>query len=258
MGDQTVFDDEPTTPQESTPPTTPVNTQTDPFVDKLMAIKNEKGEPKYKSVDDALVALANSQQFIETLKAEKRTIEEQLHAEKAERQRLGNIDDFVQKLNPNAKPNQPPETPAKENGLSEERVAQLLEAQLQKREYDSLMQRNLETVIGQLKEAYGDQATDHIRKRASELNTTPAALKDLARSNPLVAMTLLGGASAKPSPHPSQPSLVKPSINATDPNPRPVVEQGKGATRGGLSNKELAERFKQSKAFTNKRIGLEA
>jgi hypothetical protein len=255
MSDQTVFDD---TTKPIIPPTTPVTTQTDPFVDKLMLIKNEKGEPKYKTVDDALVALYNSQEFIETLKTEKRQLEEQFQIVKAEKDKLGSIDDFVQRLNPNAKPTQPPATPAKEDGLSEERVAQLLETTLQKREREALMQQNLNTVVGQLAQTHGDKTKDFIRKRAEELSTTPAALKELAMSNPTMAMTLLSGASIKQAPTPSQPSIVKPSQDLTDPNPRPLAEQGKGITRGGLSNKELAERFKKSKEFTNKRIGLEA
>lgn len=253
--DQTMFDDE---NKQEIPPTTPVTPQTDPFVDKLMLIKNEKGEPKYKTVDDALVALAHSQKFIEDLKAEKRATEEALAAERAEREKLGNIDEFVKKLNPNAKPTQPPATPANEDGLSEERVAQLLETTLQKREREKLMQNNLATVQEQIAATHGEKATDFIRNRAKELNTTPAALKELAMTNPTMAMTLLGGGSAKPNPTPSQPSLTKPAIAPKDANVPPRVELGKGVTRGGLSNKELAERFRQSKEFTNKRIGLES
>lgn len=248
MSDQTMFN-EPTQTQA-----TPVTSQSDPFVDKLMAIRNENGEPKYKSVEAALDALAESQRFIETLKSEKRTVEEQLEAEKAERQKMGNIEDFVKKISPNAQPSPAPVTAGNAQGLSEERVAQLFQEQLQARERETTAQRNLDTVVSTLAQMHGDKASAFITQKAQELNTTPAALKELAKSNPTMALTLLGGAVVKTNASPSQSSIVKPS-NPSDPNPKPTYERG--IARGGLSNKELLERFNASKAYTNKRIGLE-
>jgi hypothetical protein len=95
----------------------------------------------------------------------------------------------------------------------------------------------------------------HISQKAKELNTTPAALKELAKTNPTMALTLLSAGSVKSVSLPSQSSVIKPITPNVD-NPRPVVERG--AARGGFSNKELAEMFNKSKAFTNKRLGLES
>ena len=234
------------------PAVTPANPQSNPFVDKLMAIRNEKGEPKYKSVEDALDALAASQQFIETLKTEKRTVQEQLDAASAELAKRDTLEDFVQKLKPTATPAAPTETPTPDAGMSEEKVTQLLETTLEKRERQAVEQRNLETVVGSLQEKHGDKAVEFIKQRANELQTTPAALKELAKANPTMALTLLGGDGKKVSASPSQPSLV-----GSPPNPNPVAPQKSGLARGGYSNKELAEAFKASRAETNKRLGLE-
>ena len=249
MSDPTIFDDG--TNQPTPVVTTPVS-QSNPFVDKLMAIRNEKGEAKYKSVEDALDALAASQQFIETLKTEKKTVQEQLDAASAELAKRATLEDFVNKLKPTAAPATPSATPSTDAGLSEERVAQLLENTLQKREREAAEQRNLDGVVGKLSEQHGDKAVEFIKQRATELNTTPAALKELAKANPTMALTLLGAGSVKTNVSPSQPSLngVPKTLSADD---KPKV----GLARGGYSNKELAEHFQRSKVQTNKRLGLE-
>lgn len=249
MSDQTIFDDETNT--NSPAETKPVS-QSNPFVDKLMAIRNEKGEPKYKSVEDALDALAASQQFIETLKGEKKPLQEEVEALRAELAKRATLEDFVNKLKPTATPATPSETPSTDAGLSEEKVTQLLENTLEKRERVAAEQRNLDSVVGKLSEQHGDKAVEFIKQRAAELNTTPAALKELAKANPTMALTLLGGGSVKPNASPSQPSLNGvPRTSNADEKPKA------GLARGGYSNKELAEHFNKSKAITNKRLGLE-
>ena len=48
------------------------------FTDLLAGIKNERGEQKFKSVEDLINGYTASQEFIGTLKGEKSTIESQL------------------------------------------------------------------------------------------------------------------------------------------------------------------------------------
>lgn len=251
MSDQTMFDGT-NTQQQATPANT---SQSDPFVDKLMAIRNENGEPKYKTVESALDALAASQSFIETLKQEKKAVEEERDRIAAERNQLGNIDDFVKKLSPNTQSQNPSATPTNTQGLSEERVAQLLQETLKTRDMAAEQQRNLDAVVGALSQVHGDKASLYISQKAKELNTTPAALKELAKANPTMALTLLGAGNVKTVVSPSQPSVIRP-ITQVDDNPRPVFERG--VSRGGFSNRELLDMFNKSKAYTNKRIGLEA
>lgn len=244
MSDQTPFDD--VTPGVTTP--TPSSS---PIVDKLMAIKNEKGEQKYKSVEDALDALAASQQFIPTLLAEKKAVQDALDATNAELAKRDTLEDFVQKLKPTATPQPPSATPNPDAGMSEEKIVQLLESALTGREQAAQAQRNLDTVVNSLQEKHGDKAVEFIKQKATELNTTPAALKELAKSNPTMALTLLGGAVTKPNASPSQPSLTG------NPAPASSPQLATGLAKGGYSNKELAEAFRASKAETNKRLGLE-
>ena len=251
MSDNDMFNEQPQ--QEQPKVETPPTANSDPFADKLSAIKNEQGEPKYKDTETALEALSASQQFIERLKAEKAE-EQRLRVElETKLTKLGSIDDFVKKLNPNTQTNERVETPQNSAGLSEEKVAELLQKHLAQRDQESQQTKNLSEVTQKLSELYGDKSAALIQQRAKELGTTAAGLRDLAKSNPKMALALLSTPSKAPAPAPSQTSMNLPYTPRED-NPMPRFE--KGTTRGGLSNAELAERFKQSKSYTNKRIGV--
>lgn len=66
--------------------------------DLLMAIKNENGEPKYKTVEDALKALANSQAFIPQLLQEKKIVEEELKTTREQASKQASIEEVLKKL----------------------------------------------------------------------------------------------------------------------------------------------------------------
>lgn len=252
MSDNDMFNEEPTNKPdtEETPPTPP----SDPFADKLQAITNENGEPKYKDVETALEALKASQQFIETLKAEKSQTSEELEQARKELERVGNIEDFVNRIKPEAETKAKVETPPTTHSLSEEEITELLKKQLDQREQQSQQARNLEEVTRKLSEVHGDKSAEHIKQRAKELGTTAAELKTLSMSNPNMALALLG-TPGKTVPKPSQPSTLNLPPNTNEANPAPKWDRG--AARGGLTSAELADRWRQSRDYTNKRIGLE-
>ena len=250
MTDQSMFGNEP--PKN---PETPVTPQSDPFADKLQEIRNENGEPKYKDVQTALDALKNSQAFIEQLKREKRELEESHAATKSELEKMGTIDDYVNRLKPSTPQADPSKTvtPQGDGGLSEEKIAQLLEQQLSARERQNQAATNLNAVVSKLTETHGENASEFIKQRARELSTTPEKLKEMAMDNPTLALTLLGGTKQKPAA-PSQ-STAYPPRTPLDDNPMPRWE--KSVVHGGLTNKELVEKWKEAKSYTHKRLGVE-
>lgn len=265
MSDHDVFGDKPSdegnqTPQEPNnqpPAETPPKSDNDMFADKLAAIVNDKGEPKYKDVDTALAALKESQDFIKTLTSEKKTIEQQLQEREEELAKMGNIDDFVKRISPTAPQDDPKETPKGESTLSEEKVLELINRTTSEREQATQAANNLNTVVSSLSEQHGgaDKAAAFIQQKAKEFNTTPAELKQLAQSNPTMALQLLGG-TAK-SPDSSATSLKTNSQPpAKDENGLPKWE--KGAARGGISNRELADRWREVGKHTHKRLGVES
>lgn len=249
MSDQTLFDE-----QNKDTPETPANPQTDPLADLLREIRNEQGEQKYKDIPTALKALANSQQFIRQLQEEKRSVEEEKERVRAELEKMGTIDDYVKRLQPNnATADQPKETPKGDGGLSEERVAQLLEERLTARERQAVATANLSQVETHLKQTHGERAAEFLKQRASELNISVTDLKELAMKTPSAALALLGGEVKKPVV-PSQSSVIPPR-QAPDDNPFPQFERS--VVHGGLTNEELKDRWKQAKAYTHKRLKVE-
>lgn len=253
MSDQTMFDETNNQPNTGDPS----STQADPFADKLSVIKNENGEPKYKDVETALDALSASQQFIEQLKAEKAEVEQANEEAKRKLAEMGSIESFVEKISPKtATPPNPEATTKETQGLSEEKVAELLEQRLTERERKQAEESNLSSVVSKLSELYGDKAGEVIKTKAKEMNTTAAELRNLAAKNPTMALNLLGTHTPTQAPKPSQ-STTTPPLTPPDDNARPTIEKGKGISRGGRSNKDLVELMRQSKQYTNKRLGLE-
>lgn len=253
MSDQDIFENKETEEQITQEPPVTQEPPSDPFVDKLSAIKNENGEPKYKDVSTALDALSASQQFIEQLKREKREVEEKLLEREEKLQKMGNIDDFVNRITNTAKPQEPAKTTEDSKGISEDMVRQLLEQQLSQREGAAKKQANLDQVVHELNQRYGDQAAARIKDKAKELGTTPEELKELSRNNPKMVLSLF--VDSKVSSAPSQSSTFSP--RGSDKIEPPKIENGRGIARGGYTSKEMAELFRKSKEYTNKRLGIE-
>lgn len=251
MSDNDMFTEVTNTP-ETTQVATPPSSNADPFADKLNKITNEQGQPKYKDIDTALDALAASQQFIETLKAEKAEEQRLRIEQETELTKMGNINDFVNKLNPPAQTPEQVATPQTSTGLSAEEVSTLLQNQLQQRDAQSQQERNLSEVTQKLSEMYGDKSSSFIQQRATELGTTVTGLRELSQSNPKMALAILGNSVPK-SNAPTQTSV---NLPHTPSESNPIPKFDKGTTRGGLTSKEVAERFNQSKAYTNARLGV--
>lgn len=247
MTDQSMFE------SNEDPQETPVETSSNPFEEKLKGIKNERGEQKYKDVDTALEALSASQRFIDTLKEEKRVMEEQLNARTQELQRMGNIDDFVKKITtPSENASGKAETNASPDVLSEETIARMLEERLSRRETEARRESNLNVVISKLKELHGDSAAVFIKDRANELGVTVAHMKEMAMDNPNVALSLLSVSTKRNDGKPIPSSNFAPSGNETLEPPK----FERGIARGGYSDAELTAMFQRSKEYTYKRLGI--
>lgn len=248
MSDQDIFANQ-TNSQE-----TPETSQTpDPIMTKLFQIRNENGDPKYKTVEAALDALAASQQFIPTLLSEKQQMQTQLEDATKKLQELGTVDDLLKRMG--SQPSKSGEEPKTNDStpMTEETLTKIVQKVLDTRDVDHKRDQNLKTVIDAVVKTYGDQAGAHIQKRATEMGVTPDHLRDLARSTPSMALELLIP-KTKSVVAPSQSSIIPPTQVPTG-NEYPTYERG--AARGGMSNKELAERWRKSAEYTNKRLGVE-
>lgn len=232
----------------------PTPSSENPFADKLQGIVNEKGEPKYRSVEDALEALQHSQQFIETLKREKKDLEEQYGMTQAELEKRASVEDVVQSLlnKQNPPKNEEGRTTPETSGLDESKVREMLDNMLNQRTQQETEAANLRNVVSSLTEKYGEQAKEVIRTRAKELNTTTTELESLAKRNPNMALSLLGGVDIKSS-SPSKPTQQTPH----NPPKHEEAPRKKGLINGGASSSELKDEWAAIRGDVYKKYGVE-
>jgi len=124
--------------------------KTPDFTDLLAGIKNERGEQKFKSVEDLINGYTASQEFIGTLKGEKSTVESQLQELTGKVKSQEELEALLQtKKEPEVPP--APSTPA---GLQQEDVLALLE----QREQQAIATSNVKQVKDAVKAAKVDLA----------------------------------------------------------------------------------------------------
>lgn len=198
MSDQTdVF----TNPEEGnkTPPQ-----QSNDYSNLLANIKNEKGEQKYKNIEEALKALQNSQEYIpklhqeiDSLKSQKSTLEEQYEKALSISEKIDLLLD--ERDNSGApyleedKPNLPPkvEEPPQQN-LNTDDLYRDFRQRMRNEEASLVQQRNLAEVNSVLSQMYGEKSYEYIANKSTEYGMTVEQMKNLAATNPKAALNLLG------------------------------------------------------------------
>lgn len=227
----------------------------DKLADLLAEIKNDKGEPKYADVNAALKALKESQEFIPTLLTEKSQVEKELEQYREELTKRKTLEELTEALKSKPQPAEPVVTPqATPEGVDKEEIDSLLEKKLAARDQAATQASNLKSVVDQLTSKFGDKTTEHIQKTAEQVGSSVEQLKQLASENPKLALRLLDTNSSSSSSAPNTSTINGPREINED-NPAPVFERS--AARGGLTNKELVDRWKEVGKYTYKRIGVE-
>ena len=157
----------------------------------LLGIKNERGEPKYKNLKDALVALQNSQTYIPELKTSLTAKEQEIERLRAEANRIAELEETVRKLTD--KPNTS-STPL--SGTSPQEIAELvkntLNSTLTAREQQAVASQNIAATVASLKSQFGDKAEEMFNAKASELGMTVAEFNALTAKSPKIVLTALG------------------------------------------------------------------
>lgn len=183
MTDQSnVFAEQTATSQET--PEQVVTPQGDVFGDQLKAITAEDGRQKYGTVEKALDALAHSQTLIPTLQQQLATLEQektQLREELAKRDGVQEVVDSLTNHQQQVNEGNPSVTQ-----FGEDDVVKILE----QRNAMSTQQGNAQKVNDTLINTYGAKAAETVANKAKELNTTPQALEELAKTSPDMVLAL--------------------------------------------------------------------
>jgi len=167
--------------------TTHTPAQQNPWDDLLKEIKNERGEPKYKTVEDALNGLKHAQEFIPKIKQEKTEAELKMEQLEAELARLKGLEDTVFEL-----------TQRKEQkstdgvALNEEEIAKLVERTLTQKQQEEFRRKNQEVVVKAISQKFGADAEKVFYGKAEELGLTVEEMNALASKTPKAVLSLLG------------------------------------------------------------------
>lgn len=224
-------------------------TQQTPSVDNslndlLGSIKNEKGEQKYKTVQEALIGLQNAQQFITTLRTEKATIEAQLNEVLPVANKVTQLEQTVNELL-NGNKAQPT------NGVSEEQIARYVEQTLSQREQQQVAKTNLTTVVDTLKQVLGDEAETTFYARAGELGFSKAEINQLAARTPKAVLKMLGIEDKQPTRNGSTVTTSTVNTTALEPNKQTNIGRNSNKLSVGATTQELHEESKRALDLVN-------
>lgn len=252
MSDHDAFNDKPADQQKNeeqvaTPPVV------DAFADKLASITREDGTPKYKSVDEALKALAESQKFIDTLKGENtelRSREEELSRKAAEAEAL---EEVVRRLKEGGNV-APKENTTPEGGLNDDATVEAkIEQLLAKKQAEGQAVSNLKQVNDELLNKYGEKANEVVKAKAQELGMTTDELKSLATRSPKAVLAYFGTSPSKtPTPNTSSVNTI-----GLKPQDEGIKQPDKSLLAGsGANAKARAEYMRQVREDVYKKFGV--
>ena len=243
---------------EATQSQTPASQGGNDLATKLASITNETGEPKYADMPTALDALKASQDYIPTLKNEVTQKDQEIAALRtqiAETQGKSQAQEEIVRLlqqsqqPPTAQPEplvaQQPEPSAAVD------VNSLVQAAFQAHQKQTIAEKNLNEVNSVLASQYGDKAVEHLSAKAIELGTTANALQEMAKTNPTMALTLLGTEKPK-----ATMSYGGTNTAGFAPQPLAKLETPKESLLMGASSSEVDSFMKQIQAEVYREHGI--
>ena len=188
--DNSIFNDAGATPPNEQGVTANTTSNQPNALDTMLAgIKNERGEQKYRSVEDALKALGHSQNFIPQLQGQLEDTSSQLSEAQVRLQEFDSLKETVAKLT--QKLTESPEKPS-EKSFSEADIADIVGRQLQATQAQAQQAANTKTVVDALGKQFGDKASEVFYNKAQELGMTQEQINGLAASAPQAVLTMFG------------------------------------------------------------------
>lgn len=217
---------------------TAASAPSNPLEDLLREVKNENGEPKYKSVEDALVALKHAQEYIPKVKEEKTQAEKELEALRAEVERLKSLEDTVFDLTQKQE-----QTSTNGVALDEEGIAKLVERTLTRKEQEEMSRKNQAEVVKTLSEKFGDEAEKVFYNKAQELGLSVDEMNSLAARSAKTVLTLFGVTETVAHKQTTNTSPTQGSVNtaAFQPNPQSFLGREEKSVMFGATTEDIKQ-----------------
>ena len=192
MSDQTVFDNK--TDVENNNTTPPSNDQ---YMSLLGEIKNEKGEQKYKTIEEALKALQHSQEYIPSLHKKLDSLQEEKNSLEKNYDRVLGIEEKLNLLlnRDNTDDNSVDKNVDDSNqdkSFDIDQIENIIERRLLQREQRTKEENNIKKVSDTLATLYQKDAYKVISDKATELGMSVDDIKTLAAKSPNAVFKMLG------------------------------------------------------------------
>lgn len=239
--------------QETPEPNSGVNPETpaspNPLDTILSSIKNERGEQKYRTVEEALNGLAHAQSYISTIKSENSVIAANLEKAQAQLSRQEELERIVNDLA--TRQNKQTETPAAT--FDEAKLTEMIENKLLSNKAIELAQVNVKQVQDVLLAKFGDKVGEVVNSKATELGLTKEEIGRLAAQSPKAVLTMFGvsGSDARKQ---STQAPSSSTLNTTDFAARRnslVGNREAFSFRPGHTNRDVEEMVDRSAALLN-------
>lgn len=220
---------------------TPPNVQADPSIATLLeGIKNDRGEPKYKSLPDALTALQHSQQYIPQLTTQLSERDAELARLRVEAARVSELERSIQELTQRS--NTPQATPPA--GMTPEQIAELVNRTLTKTQQEAQARDNAAAVATALQAAYGSDAEARYNAKAAEIGMSVAEFNALAARSPRAVLEMLG---AKPGTQTPRPTTGSTNTAALQPHQDTFIGRNKKPNVLGATSQDMHEESANSR-----------
>lgn len=235
-----------------TPASDSISASAELFATKLMSIRNERGEPKYDSIEKALDALNHSQTYIPQLKHEKETLEQEVIRLREDLAKRQGVEEVIARLSPQQH-QEAPKTQAAPSALDEAAVQQMLQRSLTEHESKKLAEQNLSAVRSALVAKFGDKAADEVKTKAASMGLPMSEVDRIAATSPSAVLAWFNASSPASSSAPVRSTVTLPSGS----EPAKVTRPEKSVLRGA-STKDQAEFMRRIREEVYREHGIDS
>lgn len=262
MTDQSIFENgsQPTqnnqTGSEGQPPAQPAAPEPKPLDHLLSAIRNEQGEVKYNTVEDALTGAAHAQELIAKNKGELEQLRSELQSLREENAEYKGAVTAMQNFNQPSNQPEPESSPATETGQDDVNPAELVRQEMARVKLEETSQANTKAVAGALIEKFGEKAQEKFYAKAGELGLSKDQMNKLAAESPKAVLAYFAADKAddiKPTQTSTSSESLgqQPAINPDAPLPPP-----ERSMLLGPSSQELVAEMNRHKEHIYKKFGV--
>jgi hypothetical protein len=192
MSDQTtsLFNTDTSTQTNTNPvnSNTQVASNTPDYNNLLASIVNERGEQKYRSIEEAFNGLKNAQEYIPTLKQQADAKEQEIIRLREEALRFKTLEETVAALTSQRNDQTPTNVPV----FDENKLAELVDRTLTRKQQEAVAVSNTQSVVATLQQLFGADAEKKFYDKAVEMGMSMAEMNVLASKSPKAVLTMLG------------------------------------------------------------------